>query len=283
MRYRFGAFEFDADRLELRRDGAPVALQLQPKQALACLLRNAGRTVLRDELRATIWGTDTFVDFDRGLNVCISQLRTALRDDASAPTYVRTVARQGYAFIAPVQSIVADNVADPVSVKPASARHRYFTLIAASAVLAVGLALYHVRQPKTPVVAVVRFDNETDDPSLTRFADNLTDTFVERLATLSNGHYQVIGNALILRGPRNTRDLTAIARSLGANFVVLGEVQAHETTTRILVHLIRMPDQTHVRVARADRQLTNVLQIETDLAQRFATDFAGQLQATRHD
>lgn len=285
MRFRFGLFEFDASRLDLRRDGAAISLQLQPKQALACLLSNAGRTVSRDELRAAIWGADTFVDFDRGLNVCISQLRAALGDDAASPIYLRTVARQGYQFIAPVLALGPDTAGAP-SINPAR-RGRYPTFVVASALLAtgiVGLALDHVQHAKTPVVAVVRFDNETDNAFLNRFANDLTDTFVERLTTLSDGQYQVIGNALILRGPRNTRDLTAIATRLRADFVVLGEVQAHEQQTRVLVHLIRMPEQTHVRVARADRLLTNPLQIETDLAQRFAADFARQLQSTaRHE
>src|SRR5579864_7269204 len=98
---RFGPFEFDADTLDLRRNGVPVHLQHQPKRVLAILVRNADRTVTREELRRQVWG-ETFVDFDRGLNYCIAQIRSALGDDATRSVYVQTVAREGYRFIAPI-------------------------------------------------------------------------------------------------------------------------------------------------------------------------------------
>src|SRR5204863_167876 len=66
--YRFGVFEFDADRLELSRGGRPVRLQPQPAQVLLTRVANAGRIVTREELRRAVWKDDTFVDFDRGLN-----------------------------------------------------------------------------------------------------------------------------------------------------------------------------------------------------------------------
>jgi DNA-binding winged helix-turn-helix (wHTH) protein len=65
---KFGAFDFDPATRELRRDGAPVRLQPQPAQVLACLLARPGEVVTREELRNAIWGEGTFVDFDRSLN-----------------------------------------------------------------------------------------------------------------------------------------------------------------------------------------------------------------------
>jgi adenylate cyclase len=108
-----------------------------------------------------------------------------------------------------------------------------------------------------PIVAVLRFDNETNDPGMTRFSDSLTDNVVERLTALSLGKYDVIGNARILRLPRDQRNLTAIASSLHASYVVLGQVQNNGTQSRILVHLIHLPDQTHLWVARLDRTLSD--------------------------
>jgi DNA-binding winged helix-turn-helix (wHTH) protein len=101
--YRFGVFAFDPDRSELRRDDRVVRLQPQPAQVLAVLLERAGVLVTRDELRAAIWGHDTFVDFDRGLNFCVAQIRAALADNATTPRYVRTVPKSGYEFICPVE------------------------------------------------------------------------------------------------------------------------------------------------------------------------------------
>ncbi len=104
-RYLFGPFEFDSATLDLRRDGTSVRLQSQPAQVLKALLEHTDQIVSRDDLRKSIWGDSTFVDFESGLNFCISQLRSALRDDASQPLYIRTVPKKGYQFIAPVRPL----------------------------------------------------------------------------------------------------------------------------------------------------------------------------------
>ncbi|HSS18879.1 MAG TPA: winged helix-turn-helix domain-containing protein [Pyrinomonadaceae bacterium] len=96
---RFGSFELKLRSEELVRDGIPVKLPRQPFKILAMLAQNAGRLVTREELQKKIWGDDTFVDFDKGLNFCIKQIREALGDDAQAPQYVETLPRRGYRFI----------------------------------------------------------------------------------------------------------------------------------------------------------------------------------------
>ena len=95
-RFRFGLFEFDAASLELRREGVLVRLQSQPAQVLAFLIERGNEIVSRDELRKAVWGNETFVDFEGGLNFCISQLRFALQDDSARPLYIRTVPKSGY-------------------------------------------------------------------------------------------------------------------------------------------------------------------------------------------
>src|SRR5208283_2922604 len=104
-RFRFGLFEFDTAVRELRREGVLVRLQSQPAQLLSCLLEHSGRVVSREELRSAIWGRETYVDFDRGLNFCVAQVRFALDDDSVTPRYIRTLSRRGYQFIAPIQRI----------------------------------------------------------------------------------------------------------------------------------------------------------------------------------
>jgi Tol biopolymer transport system component/DNA-binding winged helix-turn-helix (wHTH) protein len=100
--YRFGVFELEAHTGELRRDGVKLKLQDQPYQVLLKLLEHAGQTVTREELRCTLWSSDTFVDFETGLNTTIKRLRETLGDSAENPTFIETVPRRGYRFIAPV-------------------------------------------------------------------------------------------------------------------------------------------------------------------------------------
>jgi len=100
---RFGSFELDEEAGQLRRDGTPVRLPPQPFRLLVLLVSRAGDLVSREEIRQQLWGTDTYVDFDQGVNFCIKQVRTVLHDDADRPLYVETVPRRGYRFIAPLE------------------------------------------------------------------------------------------------------------------------------------------------------------------------------------
>jgi cholera toxin transcriptional activator len=102
---RFGVFEVDLTAGELRKNGARIRLQEQPFQVLTALLQNAGQVVTRNELREKIWPADTFVDFDHSLNTAVNKIRESLGDSASSPRFVETLARRGYRFIAPVDTV----------------------------------------------------------------------------------------------------------------------------------------------------------------------------------
>jgi DNA-binding winged helix-turn-helix (wHTH) protein/Tol biopolymer transport system component len=112
---RFGVFELNLRVGELRRNGIKIKLQEQPFQVLSQLLERPGDVVTREELRDRLWPADTFVDFDHGLNAAIRRLRDALGDSAENPTFVETVARRGYRFLAPV-SMQPTNGAGPEQV-----------------------------------------------------------------------------------------------------------------------------------------------------------------------
>src|SRR5215470_8964999 len=104
-RVRFGVFEVDLRARELRKHGMRIRLQGQPFAVLAMLLESPGTVVTRDELQTRLWSTDTFVNFDHGLNKAINKLREALGDSAENPRFVETVARKGYRFLADVREI----------------------------------------------------------------------------------------------------------------------------------------------------------------------------------
>jgi DNA-binding winged helix-turn-helix (wHTH) protein len=99
---RFGAFELDAVNEELRKAGVSLKMHPQPLRVLLLLAEHAGQAVTREEIQHCLWGDNTFVDFERGINFCINQIRTALGDDAENPRYVETLPRRGYRFIATV-------------------------------------------------------------------------------------------------------------------------------------------------------------------------------------
>jgi eukaryotic-like serine/threonine-protein kinase len=107
-RVHFGQFELDLSEERLLRKGLPVRLENQPFQILAALVENPGDVVSREELCSSLWPDGTYVDFDEGLNTAVKKLRYALGDSAENPTFIETIPRRGYRFIAPVSSNGAD-------------------------------------------------------------------------------------------------------------------------------------------------------------------------------
>src|SRR5512142_2825734 len=99
---RFGVFEVDVDAGELRKKGYRLRIQQQPFQLLALLLERPNEVVTREEIQQKIWGHDTFVDFDHGVNRAINKIRDVLGDSADNPRFVETLSKRGYRFIAPV-------------------------------------------------------------------------------------------------------------------------------------------------------------------------------------
>src|SRR5262245_1523225 len=107
--YEFGDFTLDVFERRLLRTGVPVHLPPKTHDVLVELVRDAGRLVTKEELLARVW-PETFVE-EGILTVHVSNVRRALNDSSSVPTYVETVARFGYRFVAPVtRSTLAERV-----------------------------------------------------------------------------------------------------------------------------------------------------------------------------
>jgi DNA-binding winged helix-turn-helix (wHTH) protein len=89
------SFEADLERRELRKNGVRFKLHDQPFEILTLLIERAGETVTREEIPQRLWPGNTFVEFDNGLNVAMTKLRTALSDGADNPRFIETVPRRG--------------------------------------------------------------------------------------------------------------------------------------------------------------------------------------------
>lgn len=100
----FSTFELNVSSEQLRQAGAIVKLPPQPLRLLALLAGRGGQLVTREEIQREFWGEETEVDFERRMNQCIKQIRTALSDDANEPTYIETIRAQGYRFLVPVEA-----------------------------------------------------------------------------------------------------------------------------------------------------------------------------------
>jgi TolB-like protein/DNA-binding winged helix-turn-helix (wHTH) protein len=267
----------------LRRHGFRVPLEPQPTKALGLLLENAGRTVTRDELRLRVWGPGTYVDFERGLAYCIAQVRGALGDSAESARYIQTLPRRGFTFLAPVQRGGASELAPEAVGSSGGIRDSPWgtkALALAVPVLIVGVAALSIilwrgapppqaSQPKIRL-AVAAFDNETGVLSLDPVSRSLSDAVVARLAQLPSDRLGIIGNAAMLQRSRTFRDVKDIGRELSADYVILGQLQLVGQQTRVIVHLIRTDDETHLWANRFDREQPDWLALQSEIAEALA-------------
>lgn len=104
---RFGECTLDLRSGELSRGGRRVLLPDQPFRLLLTLIRSRGQLVTRETLQHQLWSEDTFVDFEAGLNAAVKRVREALGDSAASTTFIETLPRRGYRFIAPVEVVPA--------------------------------------------------------------------------------------------------------------------------------------------------------------------------------
>jgi Tol biopolymer transport system component/DNA-binding winged helix-turn-helix (wHTH) protein len=155
---RFGEFVADLETGELQRNGTKIKLQGQPFEILVMLLNRPGRTVTREELRLRLWPSDTFVDFEHGLNAAVNRLRETLGDSAEEPRFIETVPRRGYRFIATLERSPSAGPAELTQMTPDKSAARLLTarsvVVFAAILLCIGASLfiYDYVKPSTPPV-----------------------------------------------------------------------------------------------------------------------------------
>ncbi len=173
---RFGGFQFDPQTGIISRSGSKTRLQGQPLQLLELLLRQPGAVVTREDIRQHLWPDGTVVEFEHSVNTAVKRLRAALEDDADHPTFIETIPRRGYRFIAPVEDgALPPTSAEPPAPAPANAPQRrnqpllVVTTLAALLILIASLAGWHAysvrhRLAGNDVILLATFVNKTGDP-----------------------------------------------------------------------------------------------------------------------
>src|SRR6266446_5156766 len=227
MEIRFGEFELDNSG-ELRSGGRKVKLQTQPSQILQILLQRPGEIVTREELRQKVWPSDTFVDFDHGINNAIKRLREALGDTAETPRYVETLSRRGYRFIGKIER----------------------------------------ETPKFRSLAVLPLENLSHDPEQEYFAEGLTEALITTLAKI--GELRVVCRTTAMLYKDVHKPLREIAHELAVDAIVEGTVLRVGDRVRITAQLIDAAKETHLWAESYERDLRDVLTLQSEVAQAVA-------------
>lgn len=281
----FDVFEFDPRTGDLRREGVPIRLQPQPAKILAILTSRPGEIVTRQELAQQVWGSETFVDFEQGLNFAVRQIRSALADEVEHPRFLETLPKRGYRFIAattvrgPSPQGPSQNEEPALPSHTAVASPRYGALLAVLAALLLGLALLwkpgrHFLQAQ-PIahhinsLAVLPLRNLSQDPDQEYFSDGLTDELITDLAKSSG--LRVISHTSVERYKGTKLSLPEIAQQLGGVDAVLeGTVSRVGDRVRISAQLIDAHSDEHLWADSYDRSLRDVLDVENEVSRSIA-------------
>ena len=298
--FRFGPYESRTRTRELYKYGLRLKIRPQPWQVLNLLLSRAGDVVSREALHRQLWPSETFVDFEHGLNNSVKELRAVLGDSASEPRYIETLPKLGYRFVAPVEieeppaaDVSAPELPDasragaedistpkPSQTMPSLASARGTALVALSLFLLVCI-MVGIRSSRSPakrrtanseraMVAVLPFENLTGDPAQEYFSDGLTEEMIAQLGHTDPQRLGVIARTSVMRYKNTREQMDQIGRELGAQYLLEGSVRRDADKMRISAQLIQTKDQSHVWSHQYDRTPNSLLSLQGEIAQEIS-------------
>jgi len=296
---RFGDdFELDLRSQRLCRAGRVLKLERIPTGILLLLIEKNGELVTRDQIIARVWGEGVFLDTDNSINGAIRKIRQVLKDDPENPRFIQTVTGRGYRFIAAVvqpapadrEDVPVDRTAAPDSSPDAAPEPalsgklfpwRLASLIGIAILLIAGLGAYlynlrshaHVQGPPVrSMLAVLPFENLTGDPEQEYFSDGLTEEMISQLGNLDPSHLGVIARTSVMHYKHTDEPLDRIGRELGVQYALEGSVRRDSNKVRITAQLIQIKDQSHIWARQYDRDLSNLLALQAEIAQEIGDE-----------
>jgi TolB-like protein/DNA-binding winged helix-turn-helix (wHTH) protein/Flp pilus assembly protein TadD len=293
---RFGEFQLDLQTAELRGNSNKLTLQDQPFQVLSLLLEHPGQLVTRDELRRRLWPSDTFVDFDRGLNKAVNRLREALGDSAEHPRFIETLPRKGYRFIGPVETPFQPSASGqgkettatepPVPTRRTNLNIAAVVLGIAIVICAAGGLVWRITaKGRTSAaiqsIAVLPLENLSGDVAQEYFADGMTDELIADLGQI--GSIRVISRTSVMQFKGVHKPLPQIAQELTVDAVVEGTVLRSGDRVRITAQLIQASTDRHLWAETYQGDVRDVITFQNEVARAIAdqirTKFSPQQQA----
>jgi TolB-like protein/Tfp pilus assembly protein PilF len=238
--YQFGKFRLDARSRMLFRGKAAVALPPKAIDTLILLVRNSGDVVDKSDILQQVW-KDTCVE-EGSLARTISVLRKALGTTVGRE-YITTISKRGYRFAVPVQQVADDD---------------------------------DERQRKL-MLAVLPFQAFGPEPTEDYFIDGLTEEMITQLSRLNPDRLGVIARTSAMRFKKTTQSVREIGQALGVGFVLEGSVRRARGRVRITAQLIAVKDETHLWAESYERNLGDILKLQSEVAQAIAIEIQVKL------
>jgi TolB-like protein/DNA-binding winged helix-turn-helix (wHTH) protein/Tfp pilus assembly protein PilF len=278
--YQFGPFRLDPLKRRLMRDEEPLRLTPKAFDLLLVLVEEHGRTIEKDELLERVWA-GTIVE-ENNLNQNITALRKSLGDSRQESQYIATIPGVGYRFVAEVQKVELTQRRNDAAEAPPVPRprpvFRYALLILVPLVLvAMAYAWYRREKPRLAIssIMVLPLENLSGDPSEEYFADGMTDALIGDLAQLGGLH--VISRTSSMHYKGTKKSLPQIAGEINVDAVVEGTVQRSGERVVVRAQLIQAATDRHLWVRTYTRDMRNVLDLQSEIAQDVAREVQIQL------
>jgi len=260
-------------------------------EVLVCLAKRSEELVTKDELLRSVWA-DTFVS-DDVLIRSISELRRVFQDDAKDARFIQTVPKRGYRLLPPVvwtNGISAD--LPPVAAAAGSgeqARTSRRILIGGAVLIALIGALLmwkpDLRSRRMPglsdgppihSIAVLPLQNLSGDPGQEYFADAMTEELITELSRVSA--LNVISRTSVMPYKSSNKLLPQIAHELHADAIVEGSILRSGDRVRVTAQLIYAAKDTNVWAETYDRDLQDVLGLQSAVARAIANEIRVQVK-----
>jgi len=243
MLYRFEQYELDIDRNEFRANGDLCGLEPQVFDLLRHLIENRDRVVSRDELIKVIWHGR--IVSESTIDTRLHAVRKSVGDDGQRQLRIKTVLRRGYRFVADVEivsrqsELVDAKIADSQSISTVSA--------------------------DKPSIAVMPFDNLSDDPGQGYFADGIAEDIITALSRFHSFFVIARNSTIAYKGA--TVNVAQVGKELGVRYVVEGSVRKAGNRVRITAQLIEAASGNHIWAERYDRDLTDIFDIQDEITE----------------
>jgi DNA-binding winged helix-turn-helix (wHTH) protein len=242
---RFGPFEVNCERRELRKHGMKIRLEEKPFDILEALLREPGKLVTRDALRAKLW-PDTFVSFEHCLNTAVNKLREAVGDSAHFFRFIETVRGRGYRFIGRLES------ESPADARPA-------------------------------VLLMLPFRTHDANRAVDSFAAGLTDELSARFGQLDSAQLALVPASVALLYARAESSAKEVTQNAGADLVLEGSIRHAAGRVRVTLQLARagsslgqIPDQLCIWSGIYERPISPPFVHQAEIAQLVVSSIASE-------
>lgn len=214
----------------------PVPLPPKAADVLVLLVQDAGNVVEKNELLKRVW-QDALVE-EGSLTRTVSILRKVLEAGIGGQDCIATVSKRGYRFMLPVTEITEQK----------------------------GIA-----SEKT-LLAVLPFENLSGVRSQEYFSDGLTEEMITQLSQLNPKKLGVIARTSAMRYKGSGKSVRRIAQELGVAYLLEGSVLRAGRRVRITAQLIQASDQTHLWARKYEREIGDILAIQSDVATAIANE-----------